>query len=103
VRGDHLATGEADAGGQRMGGRPFRGHVFQRFPDRWRAIAALGRGSEDFRWLCEDYGEAVEALRRWQAATADPRAPARIEEFGQLVVELEDEILAALAAAEPVP
>jgi hypothetical protein len=84
-----------------MGGRPFRGHVIQRFPDRWRAVAALGRASEDFRALCEDYGEAVEALRRWQASTADPNAPARIEEFGQLVAELEDEILAALAAAEP--
>lgn len=85
-----------------MGGRPLLGHVFQRFPDRWRVIAALGRSSDDFRALCEDYGEAVEALRRWQAATADPGAPARTEEFGQLVAELEDEILAALAAAEPV-
>ena len=79
-----------------MGGRPSCGHVVQRFPGRWGDIAALGQASEDFRALCDDYGEAMEALRRWQAATADPNAPARIEEFRQLVAELEDEILAEL-------
>ena len=83
-----------------MGGRPSCGHVVQRFPGRWGDIAALGQASEDFRALCEDYGEAVEALRRWQASTADPVASARIEEFARLVAELEAEILAALAAAE---
>ena len=86
-------------GGLRMGGRPFCGHVVQRFPEQWRDIAALSRASEDFRALCDDYGEAMEALRRWQAATADPNAPARIEEFRQLVAELEDEILAELGRA----
>ena len=79
-----------------MGGRPFFGHVVQRFPEQWQDITALSRASEDFRALCDDYGEAVEALRRWQAATDDPNAPARIEEFAQLVAELEDEILAEL-------
>ncbi|HET6520673.1 MAG TPA: hypothetical protein VFG47_12775 [Geminicoccaceae bacterium] len=82
-----------------MGGRPFGGHVVQRFPDRSRDIAALALASEDFRALCDDYGEAVEALRRWQASPVDPDAPARIAEFGQLVAELEDEILAELGRA----
>ena len=79
-----------------MDGKTHYGHVVQRFPERWRDIAALGQTSEEFRALCDDYRDAVEALRRWHALTADPNAPARIEEFARLVAELEDEILVEL-------
>lgn len=49
----------------------------------------------DFRSLCADHREALEALGRWEAAS-DRRSIARIEEFTRLVAELEQEIMAQL-------
>jgi len=48
-----------------------------------------------FRAICEDYGAAVEALRRWEASGA-AGSRARVDEFRQLVRDLEVEIRAAL-------
>lgn len=45
----------------------------------------------DFRLLCEDYGDAVEALERWSHST-DAIAPQRVSEYRKLVEELEQEI-----------
>ncbi len=49
----------------------------------------------DFRCLCADHREALEALGHWEAASDRHRA-ARIEEFACLVAELEQEIMAQL-------
>lgn len=49
----------------------------------------------EFRCLCADHGEALEALGRWEAST-DPQRTSRIEEFRRLVAELEQEIMAEL-------
>ena len=51
----------------------------------------------EFRRLCTDHHEALEALDRWEAST-DPRRAARIDEFRRLVAELEQEILTELRA-----
>lgn len=69
--------------------------VIERFPDHWAAITALLRADADFRSLCEDYGQAVEALRRWQASPGHETS-VDVREFLNLVAELEQEILSAL-------
>lgn len=73
-------------------------HVLERFPERRSAIAGLLERNAEFGSLCEDYGEAVEALRRWQASP-DDNASLEVRHFGLLVTELEEEILSALAEA----
>ncbi len=51
----------------------------------------------DFRSLCEDYGEAVEALERWRQST-HPMSSQRVSEYEKLVKDLEQEIEDYLAA-----
>jgi len=48
-----------------------------------------------FRSLCEDHGDALEALRRWQASD-DPRRAERVEEVQTLLIELEREVVREL-------
>lgn len=52
----------------------------------------------DFRCLCADHREALEALSRWEAAS-DRRRTVRVEEFTRLVAELEQEIMAQLSVS----
>jgi hypothetical protein len=69
--------------------------VLERFPDHWQEIKGLLRTSDAFGSLCEDYTVAVTALRAWEGS-ADPKAPARVTEYRDLVAELEAEILERL-------
>jgi hypothetical protein len=64
-----------------------------RFPDRELAIRRLCHRDSEFLGVCEDYEEAVAALRRWQARADEAKA----EEYRRLVAELEEEILGDLA------
>lgn len=48
-----------------------------------------------FRAICEDYGEAVDALDFWSQST-DERAAKRITEYRLLLLELEREIFVEL-------
>jgi hypothetical protein len=64
-----------------------------RFPDRELAIRRLCHRDSEFLGVCEDYEEAVAALRRWQAREDEAKA----EEYRRLVAELEEEILGDLA------
>lgn len=57
----------------------------------------------EFRSLCEDYGDALEALERWHASSDDARREARVAEFRSLANDLEAEILAALGDAAQKP
>jgi hypothetical protein len=70
-------------------------HVLERFPDHWQEITVLLRTSDAFGSLCEDYAAAVTALRAWEIST-DPKGPARVTEYRELVAELEVEILELL-------
>jgi hypothetical protein len=45
-----------------------------------------------FRGLCNDYGEAIEALERWKFSFG-PAAAQRASEYRELIAGLEDEIL----------
>jgi hypothetical protein len=64
--------------------------VASRFPEHELAIRRLYTCDATFRSICEDYSEALRALRYWQSAasSSDPR----IEQYRELVSELESEI-----------
>lgn len=71
-------------------------HVIEHFPDMAGSIKQCLSDSRNFRSLCEDYDLAAEALRYWQRADA-PQAPQRIEEYRNLLDELEAEIRSEIA------
>ncbi len=48
-----------------------------------------------FRGLCDDYGEAIEALERWKSLPI-PDAAERATEYSDLVAGLEEEIIVAI-------
>jgi hypothetical protein len=64
--------------------------LVSRFPRHELAIRRLYARDAAFREICEDYSEALRALRYWQtaASSSDPR----IEQYRELVSELESEI-----------
>jgi hypothetical protein len=64
--------------------------LVNRFPDRELAIRRLYACDADFRAVCDDYEEALRALRHWQA-TGDE---AKTEDYRQLVDDLGAEVLA---------
>ena len=70
-------------------------HVLDELPQHRHALRERMLVDREFRSLCEDYGDAFEALRRWEVST-DGRGAARVEEFARLVAELESEIVAEL-------
>jgi hypothetical protein len=70
-------------------------HVLDQLPQHRTVLRERMLVDQEFRSLCEDYGDAAEALRHWEVS-ADGRRAARVEEFGRLLAELESEILAEL-------
>jgi hypothetical protein len=70
-------------------------YVVERFPDLASAIKQYSSDNRFFRGLCEDYGEAVEALR--QCETSDnPTASERADACRELILDLEREVLLEL-------
>jgi hypothetical protein len=72
-------------------------HVLDKLPQHALAVCERMIVDRDFRSLCEDYGDACEALRRWQISD-DRRRQERIEEYQELLRDLEREILRELSA-----
>lgn len=70
-------------------------HVVDRFPELAASIQDRFHDDQSFREMCSDYAETMAALQRWQASAA-PQKAARVAEYGELVRELEAEIVAAL-------
>ena len=65
--------------------------VLKRFPDRADAILRIAAADPLFSSLCDDYQLCMEAMIRFEAySTAAPR---RADEYRQLALELEAEIL----------
>jgi hypothetical protein len=77
---------------------PGAAFLIGRFPQHELSIHRLYASSADFRAICEDYEEALRALRYWQAACGD--ADAKVLEYREFVKELETEILQLLEAAQ---
>ena len=71
--------------------------VVSRFPRHELAIRRLYTRDATFREICADYDEALRALQYWQSAagSSDPR----VEQYRELVNELETEILGLLEAS----
>jgi hypothetical protein len=67
-------------------------HVVERFPDLAHAIKQHSSDNRFFRGLCEDYGEAVEALRQCEASNS-PTASERADACRALIMDLERELL----------
>jgi transposase-like protein len=66
-----------------------------RFPQRELDIRRRYARDASFRAVCADYQEAAGALRHWRQAAKDgnPEGDRRAEEYDNLVIELEQEIL----------
>lgn len=73
-------------------------HVLDRLPEHRNALRGRMMVDPEFRSLCEDYGEAIEALRRWEVSSDRSRA-ARVAEYQRLVAELESEIRGELGVS----
>ena len=67
-------------------------HVVRRFQHLVREIEAALLSNAHFRTLCEDYGEAVDALSHWERST-HPQKDERCAEYRKLLRDLEGEIL----------
>lgn len=69
--------------------------AMERFPDLAHAIKQYGADNRFFRGLCEDYGEAVEVLQRWEPLRNSPEEK-HLRSCRELVEDLEREILLEL-------
>jgi hypothetical protein len=68
--------------------------VVTRFPLRELEIRRLCTRDPKFAEICEDYGEALQALRHWLGA--GPTGATRAEDYRRILDELEAEILGIL-------
>jgi len=72
--------------------------VFDRFPDEAVLVRRLLLKNHDFRGICEDYTAARDALAHFRERPDAPERP-EIADYETLLVELEAEIAALVAAA----
>jgi hypothetical protein len=66
--------------------------VIKRFPNHRKALHHLYTSDELFQSLCVSYQQCSEAVRYW-AYSNDANALERRREYGNLLLELESEIL----------
>ena len=74
----------------------------ERFPKRELEVRRLSARDEQFRCACEDYEEAMKALRHWECVELEGHRignAARADEYRQLADEIAAEIDARLDAA----
>ena len=69
--------------------------VMNRFPDRRNALRQLYRSSESFESLCLNYQKCSDALVYW-GKSEGKQATDRHEEYSELLLELELEIIQSL-------
>ena len=74
-------------------------HIREIFPDQKHAIDHFAAQNSEFLVLCEDHDACVDALHYW-AASQEPEAETRVNEYRALVRELQEEISQALAVFE---
>ena len=70
-------------------------HIRKRFPEMSETIDILVAEDPEFRAICEDYDDCVNALRYW-IGCKEPEAEIRVNEYRTLINELENEIVGAL-------
>ena len=69
--------------------------VLKRFPEHKDTIHQHFRKKENFQNICDDYRQCAEALNHWNGSTSE-EAPARRNEYADLLQDLESEILQTL-------
>ena len=69
--------------------------VMNRFPDRKNTLRQLYRSSETFESLCLNYQKCSDALVYW-GKSEGKQATDRHEEYSELLLELELEIIQSL-------
>ena len=65
--------------------------IMDRFPEEGKALRRLFQESLSFQSLCNDYQECLADLQNWQQSTSE-EAPAWRDEYGHLLLELEQEV-----------
>ena len=71
--------------------------IVNRFPLRELEIRRRCARDPNFLEICEDYGEALQALRHWEGA--GPAGATRAVDYRRIIEELEADILARLDGA----
>ena len=69
--------------------------VLATFPEHEETIKRLFKVKDNFRSLCEDYRQCAQASKYWNQSVSE-EAPARREEYGELLRDLSEEILQAV-------
>ena len=75
-------------------------HIRERFADKEHSIDLLMAEDPEFLALCEDYDACVDALGYW-TRSKEPEAETRVNEYRDLIRELEKEVTEALEAMKP--
>ncbi|WP_375166853.1 hypothetical protein [Bradyrhizobium sp. CCGB20] len=72
--------------------------IIDHFPQRELDIRRRFARDASFRAICADYEEAAKAQHHWQQAAnqGDPTAARNVEDYTNLLIELEREILSHL-------
>ncbi len=70
-------------------------HIRKRFSDQKYSIDQLMTKDSEFLSLCDDYDACINALQYW-TESKEPEAESRIDEFRNIVRELEEEVIEAL-------
>ena len=73
--------------------------ILDRFPDKSEILIALMARNSEFLGMCEDHEECMKALRYW-ARSNEPDSDGRVKEYCDLVRQLEEEIIEAVADLE---
>jgi hypothetical protein len=69
-------------------------HIEAQLPDAQQRVNDRLPGDENFREICSEYEECVKCLTYWRSS--EQRNRDRVEEYAQLLQELEQEILRLL-------
>ena len=70
-------------------------HIRKRFPDKSKTLALLISEDSEFRTMCEDYDDCVQACGYW-GLSKEPEAENRVNEYRTIIKALEMEIVAVL-------
>ena len=70
-------------------------HIRKRFSDQKYSVDQLMTKDSEFLSLCDDYDACINALQYW-TKSKEPEAENMIDEFRNIVRELEEEVIEAL-------